>query len=86
MGKSAKKYTPGSNRASMSPEERVKSDEFHASMKYAADYLNRNVLLEEAERRPLSEAEQRRLDELIEKLKKVEADEWPDRRFLPESI
>ncbi len=71
MEESAKKYTPGSNRASMTPE-RAKSDAFHASMKYAADYLNRNVLLEQAERRPLTEAEQKRLDELIEKLKKVE--------------
>ncbi len=73
MGKSARKYTPGSNTASMSPERRAKSERFHASLKYAADYLNRNVLLEESQRRPLTEAEQKRLDELIEKLKKVEA-------------
>ncbi len=73
MEKSARKYTPGSNLASMTPEERAEVEEFHASVKYAADYLNRSVLLDMAQRRPLTEAEQKRLDELIEKLKKVEA-------------
>jgi hypothetical protein len=76
MGKSARKYTPGSNLAKMSPEgrarrERFFSPEFSQSL---VDNLNRNVLLEESRRRKLTEDEQQRLDELIEKLKKAEAE------------
>lgn len=75
MAESAKKRIPGSNLANMSPEGRKKVEEVDAFLdKYLVDNLTRNVLLEEAERRPLTEAEQKRLDELNEKWKKLEAD------------
>ena len=75
MAESAKKYTPGSNLAKMSPEQRGKVEAFRKDLgQRLVDNLNRNVLLEEAERRPLTEEEQRRLDELNEKRKKLEAD------------
>ena len=75
MAGSAKKYTPGSNLAKMSPEQRAKVEAFRKNLgQRLVDNLNRNVLLEEAERRPLTEEEQRRLDELNEKRKKLEAD------------
>ncbi len=75
MAESAKKYTPGSNLAKMSHEQRAKVEAFRKNLgQRLADNLNRNVLMEEAERRPLTEAEQKRLDELNEKRKKLEAD------------
>jgi hypothetical protein len=73
MEESAKKYTPGSNLAKMSPEELAALARLDESLKYAADYLKRNVLREEAEFRPLTEAEQKLLDEVTEKLNKFEA-------------
>jgi hypothetical protein len=57
----------------MTPEERAKSESFHASVKYAPEYLKRNVLLEAAEYRPLTDREQKILDEVTEKLNKFEA-------------
>jgi len=70
MGKLARKYTPGSNLAAMSPEERAKWDAFVSDEfgQLLVDNLNRNVLLEEAERRPLTESEQKRLAELLAKV------------------
>jgi hypothetical protein len=73
MAESAKKFTPGSNLAKMSPEELADLAKLDESLKYAADYLNRNMLLEEAEFRPLTAAEQKLLDEVTEKLNKFEA-------------
>jgi hypothetical protein len=57
----------------MSPEGRDRSAKLKESLKYAADYLKRNVLLKEAKKRPLTEAEQKLLDEVTEKLNKFEA-------------
>ena len=69
MGKLARKYTPGSNLAAMSPEKRAKLEELDATLgQLLVDNLNRNVLLEEAERRPLTESEQKRLAELLAKV------------------
>ena len=73
MEESAKKFIPGSNLAKMSPEGRKKSAQLKESLKYAADYLNRNMLINEAKKRPLTEKEQKLLDEVTEKLNKFEA-------------
>jgi len=69
MGKLARKYTPGSNLAAMSPEKRAKLEELDATLgQLLVDNLKRNVLLEEAKRRPLTESEQKRLAELLAKV------------------
>jgi hypothetical protein len=70
MEESAKKYIPGSNLAKMSPEKRAKLAAWDAELgQLLVDNLNRNVLLEEAERRPLTQEEQEKLDALMAKRK-----------------
>jgi len=73
MAESAKKYTPGSNLAKLSPEKRAKVEAFRRDLgQRLVDNLNRNVLLEESRRRKLNEEEQKALDELMAKLREEE--------------
>ncbi len=76
MAESAKKYIPGSNLEKMSPDGKAKREHFFSAefSQSLVDNLNRNVLLEESMRRKLTDEEQKRLDELNEKRKKLEGE------------
>ncbi len=58
MGKLNKEYTPGSNLASMTPEERAEVEEFHKTVDmFLVEGLNRAVMAEKR-RREQEQAEQ----------------------------
>ncbi len=73
MGKLTRKYTPGSNLASMSPEKRAKAEAFlHEDMDQVfADALNKGVREDcERRRRKQEQAEQSRAGEVEAQLEK----------------